>query len=416
MVLAGSKTCRLYRTRDWTHVWTKPGDPLSLSLSGAAAFSPDGSRLTFARSSIVAALVETETGRELSVLESPSASPLNTMRWTPDGKRIVVGTRANSLDVWQPDVLERELVALGLGWKSSAPERVGHPRPMPEASTDLTRWIALSLFIVGGVVAVVVLLSLQRHRRLIQDFSRSEAQAQQWERELQVEREVGRLKSGFVSMVTHEFRTPLGIIQSSAQILERYLDRLPPEDRLEQTRSITKNVRRMSHLIDEVLVLGQAEAGQMRFEPAPLDLTGFARRLTDEMISATGSACPIELTLGELPEAVGDENLLRHILSNLISNAVKYSPEGRTVIWGIQAIGRMAVFTVRDEGRGIPAADQAKLFTAFNRGSNVGEVRGTGLGLKIVEQCVGLHGGRIRFESEEGRGTTFIVHIPLFRG
>ena len=416
LVLVGSQACRMFRSGDWVPVWTKPGDPLSVNFSGAAAFSPDGRRLAFARSSTTAALVETESGRELAVLESPAAAPPNTMRWTADGQRIVVGTRANSLDVWQPEVLERELSALGLGWSTRPPGGSLSRRALPEESAPLTRWIDVSLLVAGGGVAVVVLLSLRRHRRLIQDYSRSEAQAQQRERELQVEREVARLKSGFVSTVTHEFRTPLGIIQSSAQILERYLERLSPEERREQTGSITKNVRRMSHLIDEVLVLGQVEAGQMRFEPVPMDLRAFARRLTDEMISATGSACPIELTLGDLPEASGDENLLRHILANLISNAVKYSPAGRTVSWGIEAADRMAIITVRDLGRGIPEADQARLFTAFHRGTNVGEVRGTGLGLKIVSQCVELHGGRIRFESTEGRGTTFIVQLPLFGG
>jgi signal transduction histidine kinase len=413
LVLAGPHDCRVWKTSDWTEAWKLPGDPGAPSYGGAAAFSPDGSQLALVTSTRSASLVETATGRRLTVLESPAASPLNALRWTADGHSLVCATRENSLDVWHPEAMRRELMGLGLDWNLPVqPARGLTPVPLPEL--DSTRWLALALLITAGAVAVTALLALRRHRRLIEDFSRTEAQALRWERELQVAREVGKLKSGFVSMVSHEFRTPLGIIQSSAEILERYLDRLTPEDRREQTESITKSVRRMSLLIDEVLVLGRSDAGQMRFEPAPLDLGGFARRLIDEMLSATHRECPIHLVMGDFPPAVGDENLLRHILSNLVSNAVKYSPAGSPVQLEVQRDGGSAVFHVRDQGVGIPVADQAKLFTAFHRGTNVGEIRGTGLGLNIVKQCVDLHGGEIQFASAERQGTIFTVRLPLF--
>ena len=414
LVLAAATECRLFRTSDWTNLWTRPGDSVNPSFSGAAAFSPDGSRLAWVPTAQTVTLADTLTGDSLAVLESPQASPLNTLRWSADGRRVVAATRANTLDIWQPGALRRDLAPLGLDWEMPAPVAMAIPPASGVNSVDLTRWLAVALFVGGGVVAVVVLLSLHRHRRLIEDYSRTEALAQRWERELQVEREVGQLKSGFVSMVSHEFRTPLGIIASSAQLLEHYLDRLQPDERREQTQLINNNVQRMAHLIDEVLVFGQIEAGRLQFKPVPLDLGKFAKRMTEEMLAATGRTCPIELKLGELPEALADENLLRHVISNLLSNAVKYSREGRTVKWEIQAVGRTAIFTVRDQGRGIPMADQARLFRSFQRGTNVSDIRGTGIGLKIVKQCVDLHNGHVIFESREGQGTLFTVRLPLF--
>ena len=172
----------------------------------------------------------------------------------------------------------------------------------------------------------------------------------------------------------------------------------------------------MAGLIDEVLLLGSVEAGQMRFNPAPLDLGGFCRRLIDEMTSATHRRCPIRLTLesAAFPPAQADENLLRHILGNLISNATKYSPSGSDVDFLVARSNGLAVFTVRDHGIGIPVKDQSKLFVAFQRGSNVEQIHGTGLGLTIVKRCVELHQGEVTFTSEEGKGTTFAVRIPMF--
>lgn len=113
-------------------------------------------------------------------------------------------------------------------------------------------------------------------------------------------------------------------------------------------------------------------------------------------------------------EATGDESLLRHIFANLLANSVKYSPEGSEVHFNVGREGGYAVCRVVDQGCGIPPADQKRLFQAFHRGSNVGQIPGTGLGLLIVQRCVNLHGGEIQFASAEGKGTTFTVRLPLF--
>jgi signal transduction histidine kinase len=229
------------------------------------------------------------------------------------------------------------------------------------------------------------------------------------------ERELSELKSDFVSLVSHEFRTPLEIIISSADNLQRYHDRLPPEKREHLLRTINKAVRRMSGMMEEVLVLGRLETDRMTFAPAPLEFRAFCQRVGDEIESATGKRCPIHFQMNGTPaHACGDESLLRHIFTNLLSNAVKYSPPDQPVDFVVEQAGKQAVCRITDRGCGIPEADRKRLFQAFHRGSNVRQIPGTGLGLLIVQRCVDLHGGEIHYESAEGKGTTFTVQLPLF--
>lgn len=229
------------------------------------------------------------------------------------------------------------------------------------------------------------------------------------------EKELGQLKSNFVSMVSHEFRTPLGVIMSSAEILENYLDQLDPDDRREQLLSIRKNTRRMADLMEEVLLLGMVEAGKLDFRPAALDFGAFCRRLVDELQSATSNKCSVQIAAAEETQAAfADERLLQHVFTNLLSNAVKYSPAGSTVHLDVERDGDYAICRVRDHGVGIPEADLERLFSAFYRGRNVGQAPGTGLGLTIVKRCVELHRGKIKVESAVGQGTTVTVKLPLF--
>ncbi|MBL9127283.1 MAG: PAS domain S-box protein [Verrucomicrobiales bacterium] len=232
---------------------------------------------------------------------------------------------------------------------------------------------------------------------------------------LRKERELSQLKTSFVSLVSHEFRTPLEIILSSGEILERYHDRLGLEQRTRQLRAITASVRRMAHMMNEVLLLGRFDAGRMEFHPAPIDLAAFCERIADDIAAATDHRCPIHLDLGgDLAEAAGDEALLGHIFTNLLSNAVKYSPPSSPVHFRLRRIDGEAVFRVEDRGLGIPLADRERLFSAFHRGSNVGQAPGSGLGLVIVRRCTDLHQGVLSWDSVEGTGTWFEVRIPLW--
>jgi PAS domain S-box-containing protein len=255
-----------------------------------------------------------------------------------------------------------------------------------------------------------------RMQAVVSDISERRRAETELKRALERERELNQLKSNFVSTVSHEFRTPLGIIQSSAEILDDYLDRLDPQERHEQLQSIIKNSRRMAGLMEDVLLLGRLDAGRMQFIPGPLDLAALCRRLVDEVNSVSAARCPIEFSTASLPaEAQADERLLRHILLNLLNNAVKYSEAGETVVFHASGDAGSVQFVVRDRGIGIPVDEQPQLFDAFQRGSNVGQRPGTGLGLVIVKQSAELHGGKIILDSAPGRGTTVTVTIPLTR-
>lgn len=248
---------------------------------------------------------------------------------------------------------------------------------------------------------------------VITDISERKRVQMEQQRSLERERELNQLKSNFVSMVSHEFRTPLGIIQSSAEILDDYLEQLEAAERTEQLQSIIKNSRRMAGLMEDVLLLGRLDSGRMEFAPRALDLAALCRRLVDEVLSTTEGRCPIGFSTTGLPvEVMADERLLRHILLNLLSNAVKYSPDALPVTFRASVEDGSLHFLIRDQGIGIPDGDMPGLFEAFRRGSNVGQTPGTGLGLVIVKQSVGLHGGLISVESRP-TGTAFTVTIPL---
>lgn len=232
---------------------------------------------------------------------------------------------------------------------------------------------------------------------------------------LQREHELVAMKTNFTSLVSHEFRTPLGVIVSSADILEAYADRLRPEQRTGHLRDIRYAAQQMTALMEEVLLLGKVDSGKMECRREALDVAKFCQRVVEEQLSATNHKCPVELKLtGVSGAAQGDTGLLRPIIGNLISNAVKYSPAGRKVTFRVWREGDVAVFEIEDRGIGVDPADHAHLFTAFHRGANVGHVPGTGLGLAIVKRCVTVHGGTISFQSAPGAGTTFTVRLKLF--
>lgn len=335
--------------------------------------------------------------------------------------------------------------------------------PSPLFGPAVLRWFGISTGALLLALFWVWMLRRQVARRTV-ELATSVAQKERAEVELikalERERELGQLKSNFVSVVSHEFRTPLGVIVSSADILRRYLDRLSPDKRREQLDAIQRATQNLSNLVEDVLLLGKVEAGKLRFVPEPINLAALCRNLVDEILSATNRVCLIQFTqIGSVDGAVGDENLLRPILSNLLSNAVKYSYPGALVEFEVARValersmeildanrlpkqdkdcgappnapasldrreGQLpksveickayVQFTVRDKGIGISPEDQKRLFEVFTRGNNVGERPGTGLGLVIVKRCVELHGGTIQLDSALGSGTVLTVRLPMF--
>jgi signal transduction histidine kinase len=407
---------QLFRTGDWHELWRVPREGALLT-AGPCAFSPDGRQLAIAKSPQMAAILDAATGRELAELVAPRPAMIQVIRWSPDGRRLVLGTAENLVQVWELDTLRAQLTSLGLNWDDVTAVAAGGPASPPSTRTvgrtSIVGALVLAL-LAAGVVTLVALLALGRHRRLIEDFARTEELAGQRERELRIEREVGRLKSSFVSMVSHEFRTPLGVITASAGNLQRYFSRLPEEQRARLLGDIMNSSSRMRDLIEEVLLLGKVESGNMKCQPVLVDLAALCRGIIGEVSAAGQNRCPVEFTANGLPAEVRmDDGLTRIIVTNLLSNATKYSPANNPVHLTLRLEGRDAVLEIRDEGIGIPAADHAGLFQSFHRGQNVGNVPGTGLGLTIVKRCVDLHGGNISFVSKEGEGTIFNVRLPL---
>jgi PAS domain S-box-containing protein len=227
------------------------------------------------------------------------------------------------------------------------------------------------------------------------------------------ERELNDLRSRFVSMTSHEFRTPLAAILSAAELLRDYGERMPRSERDEILSNIGVGVQRMARMLDRVLLIGQVEAEMLEFRPVAVDLFELCQSLVEEA-QAAGNAGHCELTLEfELArnEAMFDAKLLRHIFGNLLSNAVKYSPEGGKVTFAVIRSDDRTVFAIEDGGIGIPADEIPHLFESFHRASNVGDIPGTGLGLAIVKRAVELHGGTIEVLSDPGRRTRFTVTI-----
>jgi signal transduction histidine kinase len=225
-------------------------------------------------------------------------------------------------------------------------------------------------------------------------------------------------------MVSHEYRTPLATILSSAELLERYTQKFTEEQKLNHYRRIQTSTRILAQLVNDVLTISKIEAGKQEFNPSLLDLDKFCQELIEELQPTIGNQHKLVFTSQGhwtltdqecicITAAYMDEKLLRYIISNLLSNAIKYSSQGSTVKFDLVYDQRQAVFRIQDQGIGIPKEDLQYLFESFYRGSNVGAISGTGLGLTIVKNSVDLHGGQMAVDSEVGVGTTFTITLPL---
>lgn len=248
---------------------------------------------------------------------------------------------------------------------------------------------------------------------------------------LQRERELSEAKSRFIAMASHEFRTPLTTIQSSADLLQRYSERLAPEKQQEHFKRISSAVEEMNLMVQDVLLLSEAEAGKLEFNPAPVDLVQLCWSLVADLKMAGNhqnnitfnlscdSTAPLNNTVSsegskeKSTQYVLDEKLLRYTLKNLLSNALKYSPQGSPIRFELTCHQNQVVFQIQDQGMGIPSEAIPRLFESFYRASNVGIIQGTGLGLAIAKQCIDLHAGQITVDSSVGTGTTFTVTLPF---
>jgi PAS domain S-box-containing protein len=225
--------------------------------------------------------------------------------------------------------------------------------------------------------------------------------------------EHAELKNRFISMVSHEFRTPLATIRFAAEYAARYHARITPQQLLDKVNSISRQVIHMEAMLNDVLTIGRNDSDKIKPIVNPLDLHVFIQSIVNEVVAAAHNSHEIVLEMGDVPEQLhSDEKLLRNIFINLLNNAVKYSPESRTVHLRVHYRNNRIVFEIQDYGMGMETEDLPRIFEPFYRTAEVKHMQGTGLGLSIVKRAVELVGGTISVESVRGNGTTFTVSIP----
>jgi predicted ATPase/signal transduction histidine kinase len=230
----------------------------------------------------------------------------------------------------------------------------------------------------------------------------------------EAEKEMNEMKSRFLSIASHEFRTPLTTILGTSDLIKHYGQNWPQEKRITYLDRINDNVQNMVILLDEVLFLSKGEAGKTEIRLELIDLIEFCQELVNSAQLGAKSGQTIHFSFPDKPVNISlDRKLLQHILVNLLSNAVKYSFPDSVVRFELTFEDDELTFQIQDKGIGIPESDLGQLFESFHRAKNVGKLPGSGLGLSIVKQSVSLHGGKITVESQENVGTTFTVVIPV---
>lgn len=233
------------------------------------------------------------------------------------------------------------------------------------------------------------------------------------------EQELSDLKSRFITTASHEFRTPLAIVMTSAELIERLGAQCSEERRVTYIQKIRDAVRSMTRILTDMMTIGKAKSNQLEFNPTRLELRSFCSALlTDLHLSSTSSPAISFEVVGECAEACLDAEMLTLMLTNLLSNAVKYSPKHTQIELELNCSStatepQFVVFCIQDHGIGIPPEDLPRIFEPFHRAKNVETIAGAGLGLTIVEQCVAYHRGEIRVESVLNQGTVVMVRLPV---
>jgi signal transduction histidine kinase len=268
--------------------------------------------------------------------------------------------------------------------------------------------LLMSFLIIFASFSVLTIASILLYQETIKRQKAEAVQAR-----LINEKEVSEVKLHFLSMISHEFRTPLSVILASSQLLTQG-SQLWSEERKKKTFDrIQSSAKLMTRLLTDILTLSRADAGKLDYHPEVLDLEAFCLNLVEEKQISTPTHVIKFVRSGETHPVRLDANLLYSILNNLLENAIKYSAPEQPVLLSTQIEADVVIFQVQDQGIGILAEEQQKIFDLFYRGQNAGAIAGTGLGLAVVKKCVELHQGTISIYSEVEKGTTFTVEIPL---
>jgi PAS domain S-box-containing protein len=250
---------------------------------------------------------------------------------------------------------------------------------------------------------------------------------------LEKEKEINSLKSRFLTMVSHEFRTPLATILSSADLLEFYIEQSQKENALNHVERLQSAAEYMTQMLHDVLLMEDAKTGNLNFNPVWFDLELFAKNLVKNLkfyinrhhVIYQPKKHEINVLINQKNQknekkssiyGFFDKDLIKQIFNHLLWNAIKYSPQGGSVVLEIDATDdEQIILQVKDHGIGIPTEEQTQIFEMFYRGNNIENIPGSGLGLSIVKSCVYLHGGEISVQSTLGVGSTFTVKLPWYK-
>lgn len=312
---------------------------------------------------------------------------------------------------WLPDILPEDLAKLNRQYTVLRPENPVYTCEirtfLPDGSLRVQQWVDRGFFNEAGE-----LIEIQAVGRDISELKQAENNIRH---ALEKEKELSELKSNFISIASHEFRTPLTVIMAAAKLQKHYSHKLTEDQKKQQLDRLLRASERILQLLNDILILGRVEAGKIEFLPASLNLEIFCEELLSEIQATDENQHQIVLQEEQNIDCniIADENLLRYILTNLLSNAIKYSPQYTPIILTIVASDREIIFRVEDRGIGIPSEDIPHLFESFHRAKNVGEIKGTGLGLAIVKRAVDIYGGAIAVQSTLDAGTTFTVTLPV---
>lgn len=245
------------------------------------------------------------------------------------------------------------------------------------------------------------------------EIQEREAAEKEAKRMLDKEKELRIMKNQFISMVSHEFRTPLTVIKSASQIVELYAESLSDLEKEDYLKRIINTVDYMTDLIENVIFIGRNENDKIKHDISEIDLKEFCKNIIDDILLSNSENRKINLEMiGNFEIYSVDKKLLKLILSNVLSNAIKYSYFPNPVDFKITSIDDKYIFEIRDYGIGIPDKDKDKIYDLFHRSSNVGNISGTGLGMAVVLQSVKVLSGTITFESIQNEGTKFIITLP----
>jgi len=254
----------------------------------------------------------------------------------------------------------------------------------------------------------------ERTEQLEKEIKQKEHLMREIEQALIHEQEMNAFRNRFSTMISHEFRTPLTIIQTSIDLIERGGERITKQRQFEIHDRIRDQIAHLVKLLDDIMMISKANTVGVEGVLEWVNVFPFARRLEAELQQLIRPTQTLSFSYDALPEKFYmDEKLIRQMAMNLVSNAAKYSPASNTIYFSLQGAEDKMTITVQDHGIGIPHDAQSHLFDVFYRAQNVTNISGTGIGLAIVKLVVDLHHGKIKVESQPEQGTTFIIDLPI---